>query len=162
MPIELTCEHCGKRVRTSDEHAGKRGRCPYCKNEVYIPSPDVALEPLKLAPVDQKEEAERQRLLDETKRISHAIRADRTEVPEGTAGRAPAKAVDVEEAVISYAVAMAAGELEKAERLAGMLHDNFEAAEQVIQRITADDIPPARLKNIPRAVLVGFFKQLRS
>ncbi len=37
MPIEFTCD-CGKALKVPDEHAGKRGKCPACKNPVQIPA----------------------------------------------------------------------------------------------------------------------------
>ncbi|MFP4052474.1 MAG: hypothetical protein ACLFV7_01255 [Phycisphaerae bacterium] len=35
--IHFRCEHCGDSVRVRDEHAGKSGRCPFCKAVVRIP-----------------------------------------------------------------------------------------------------------------------------
>ena len=63
--------------------------------------------------------------------------------------------------VINYAAAMAAGDLAKAESFATQIRQNPRAAEEVMQRITVDQIPPPQLAKIPRPVLVGFFKQLR-
>lgn len=40
MPIEFACD-CGKRLKVSDEHAGKRAKCPACKNPVTVPSAAV-------------------------------------------------------------------------------------------------------------------------
>ena len=36
MTIEITCE-CGKRLRTKDEHAGKRVKCPACGRPLLLP-----------------------------------------------------------------------------------------------------------------------------
>jgi cation transport ATPase len=35
--IRFTCENCGQKIRTSDEFAGKRAKCPKCKSGVVIP-----------------------------------------------------------------------------------------------------------------------------
>lgn len=35
--IRFCCERCGKKIRVSKTHAGKKGRCPKCKSEVVIP-----------------------------------------------------------------------------------------------------------------------------
>ena len=35
--IRFTCTECGERVRVNDSFAGKRGRCPFCKDIVSIP-----------------------------------------------------------------------------------------------------------------------------
>ena len=36
--IRFTCPHCGRHVRVSDAHGGKKGRCPYCQQIVTIPT----------------------------------------------------------------------------------------------------------------------------
>ncbi|MFH1369898.1 MAG: hypothetical protein ABII09_01220 [Planctomycetota bacterium] len=38
MSIRIICEKCGKPVKAPDSAAGKRGKCPFCKNSVQIPS----------------------------------------------------------------------------------------------------------------------------
>lgn len=35
--IRCKCPHCGKEIRAGDEHAGKKGRCPGCKELFQIP-----------------------------------------------------------------------------------------------------------------------------
>ena len=37
MPIRFSCPHCGKSLKVPDEHAGKAGRCPQCRQRVEIP-----------------------------------------------------------------------------------------------------------------------------
>jgi hypothetical protein len=37
MPIELTCDGCGRQLRVPDEHAGKQARCPVCGKILPIP-----------------------------------------------------------------------------------------------------------------------------
>ncbi|HEX5269628.1 MAG TPA: hypothetical protein VFW33_04025, partial [Gemmataceae bacterium] len=36
--IKFKCPHCGKDVSAGDEHAGKKGRCPGCKELFTIPA----------------------------------------------------------------------------------------------------------------------------
>jgi len=64
--------------------------------------------------------------------------------------------------VIEYAQAMAAGKLEEAEQLAADIRRNMDKANDVIQRLMTDEILPEPLAEIPRPVLVGFFKQLKA
>lgn len=56
MPIAVTCNQCQHTVHVSDEHAGKRGRCPQCKTVVPIPAlpavEDDAEEELQLASLE--------------------------------------------------------------------------------------------------------------
>ena len=38
MAIKMTCDHCGQKVTVSDAKAGKKGKCPHCKNPIQIPT----------------------------------------------------------------------------------------------------------------------------
>src|SRR5260370_22307836 len=38
MAIVVRCE-CGKEIRTTDENAGRRARCPACQRELIVPQP---------------------------------------------------------------------------------------------------------------------------
>ncbi|MFO0839459.1 MAG: hypothetical protein U1D55_13165 [Phycisphaerae bacterium] len=167
MAIEFHCNHCGKMIKTSDEHAGKNGRCPSCHQTVYIPTPPEQIELLKLAPLDDRAEIERDKLLRETRDLQHKLLRER-EVADDAGNRphsshptAMAPKVDVETLVIEYAISMADGNLADAQELAAELRKHMKQAENVMQRITVDEIPPPQLARIPRPVLVGFFKQLR-
>ena len=37
MPIPVTCPNCHTRFKVGDQHAGKTGPCPKCKNPIKIP-----------------------------------------------------------------------------------------------------------------------------
>lgn len=39
MPIETTCQTCGKRLRVAEEHAGKFAKCPACQTIYTVPDP---------------------------------------------------------------------------------------------------------------------------
>ena len=168
MAIEFHCEHCGRMVKTSDEHAGKRGICPQCHQSVYIPSPAEEIEPLRLAPVDEGAEREHRRLQEEAVRLAEMLRAERDVPPEmPKAGPLPEPLGDVrldrdiETLVADYVLKMAAGKLNEAEDLAREIRANAARADEVIERLSMDELPPPRLAKIPRAVLRGFLKQLR-
>ncbi|MCW8130076.1 MAG: hypothetical protein KIS92_06985 [Planctomycetota bacterium] len=46
MPIIVVCQHCGKKNRAPDQHAGKMGRCSGCQKVLRIPAAEtVAPEP---------------------------------------------------------------------------------------------------------------------
>lgn len=190
MPIEVHCHHCGQMVRAPDNAGGKHGKCPSCHQSVYIPTPANQLEPLSLEPVDTEFERRKQKLTHETAQLTARIlrekdgpekpgdRAERLAREEKAAaaaragGGSPAAAPRVPatptltpaaamEMVIEYAAAMFAGKLDKAEAYAEELRENMKLAEDAMQRIVVDEIPPAKLANIPRPLVVGFFKQLR-
>jgi hypothetical protein len=38
--IRFACSNCGRRISVSESHAGSKGRCPFCKNVVLVPTPD--------------------------------------------------------------------------------------------------------------------------
>ena len=44
MPIEFRCTQCQKLLRTADETAGKKARCPDCGAIVDIPSQPASAE----------------------------------------------------------------------------------------------------------------------
>jgi hypothetical protein len=130
--------------------------------------PSDQIEPLDLSPVDDSEERERARLLKESQDLQRRLREERDIPPESAAtprpspgGSVPPPKLDMETLVIEYALAMADGNLEQAEQLAADIRTDIRAAEDVMQRLTVDELPPARLASIPRPVLVGFFKRLR-
>jgi hypothetical protein len=49
--IHITCQHCSRDIRVADEHAGKRIRCPGCKEVLTLPAAAAAPQPAKAAPV---------------------------------------------------------------------------------------------------------------
>lgn len=169
--IEFHCHHCGELVRTADDNAGKRGKCPKCHQSVYIPTPPDKIEPLRLSPVDEHEEAERRRQTRESQELTRALHdagADLTAGKESSPEHEPLSIddprlpSDLETLIIDYALYMAEGKLTEAQRLAEQIRRDMDRAEELVQRITMDELPPARLAHIPRPVLQGFMKQLRS
>ena len=41
--VRFNCEHCGQKIRVPETIAGKKGKCPKCKNIVIIPKPETAV-----------------------------------------------------------------------------------------------------------------------
>jgi uncharacterized Zn finger protein (UPF0148 family) len=165
MTIEFHCPKCGKHIKAPKEAAGKNGKCPACHQSVYVPTPDDEIEPLELTPLDDAAERERERLLDEARKLREATWRDNSLPPEGAGGPRltpqPISAQDMTGLVTKYAIAMAQGKLAEADAFAAQIRKDMRAAENAIQQITVDEILPPGLDKIPRPVLVGFFKQLR-
>lgn len=168
MPIEFHCEHCTKLIRTGDEHAGKRGKCPYCGNSVYIP--ELQTEPLPLAPVDESDKRQQAELREETRRLTQQIREEKDVPAEALAAPTPRPeplgdlrltTANMDNLIVQYALCMSKGDLAGADELAAEIRTSPRAAEEVMQRLTLDEIPPPELAKIPRPVLIGFFRQLR-
>lgn len=171
MAIEFHCSFCGKQIRAADEHGGKHGKCPLCHQSVYIPLAETQVEPLGIAPVDEAAEREQQRLAREARELQLRLLKE-SEAPadgQGAGGTTrPAAAApsatterDVHEWLTQYAIAMADGQLDRADQVARRLRGNMPMMQDGIQRMLADELPPAGLEKIPRPVLVAFFKQLR-
>ncbi|MCG3180954.1 MAG: hypothetical protein BIFFINMI_03320 [Phycisphaerae bacterium] len=178
MPIQFHCEHCGAKISAPDAAGGKKGRCPSCKQHVYVPAPDA--DELDLAPLDEKEE---KKLADKVARdlaAEHdlflaqagsqpADEADPSLVddPHGEGGVAlpaaspgGAKPAPPRELLIAYLVHMAKGNLEQANAVAGQLKADRPAAMQAIALLTADPVPEPRIAKLPLPVMAGFLKQL--
>jgi phage FluMu protein Com len=43
--IQTTCAHCSRQIRAADEHAGKKIRCPGCKEVLSLPAAATAVRP---------------------------------------------------------------------------------------------------------------------
>jgi hypothetical protein len=168
MAIEFHCPFCSKTVRTGDEHAGRRAKCPYCHQSIHVPTPSDQIEPLKLAPVDETDEERQERLLAESRELAHRLNREKesagAEPPRGEVDRASRDVarpkIDVETIVVNYVKAMAGGNLEEADRIVADLRGEKEEADRIISQISMDEMPPAQLDNVPRPVLIGYLKQL--
>ena len=76
MAITFHCSHCSKKIEAQDSAAGKWGKCPSCHNKVYVP--DIHADAnLKLAPIDEQEEAKRKQLMAESYKLSQDILRER-------------------------------------------------------------------------------------
>jgi len=74
MSISLRCESCKKKIKAPDGAGGKYGACPFCNHRCYIPlqkSEDE--EELKLAPIDEQEEARYEQMMAETRDLTENI-----------------------------------------------------------------------------------------
>ncbi len=169
MSIAFHCEHCGKKIEAPDDAGGKWGKCPVCHNRVYVPGKEVD-DGLRLAPLDDEDERRRKALIAETVRLKEDILSE-TEVPEegaaakvGPAGAKPGALSDAEltTSIIGYLRQMANGELEEAERTAGTIIRCGSRAVRVLERIAISKTPEPKLTGIPRQVLSGLIKNLRS
>ncbi|MGD0077594.1 MAG: hypothetical protein ABSB91_03085 [Sedimentisphaerales bacterium] len=168
MSITFHCEHCGKKIEAPDAAGGKWGKCPGCKNKVYVPSKEAEDE-LKLAPLDTEDERRQRALYAETVRLRQEI-LNETEVPEEGAqpkkeSNAPKPGVlsdaELEVDIIAYLRQMADGDLEEAEQTAKTLIPSGNRAVKILERIALSEIPEPEIADIPQNVLAGLIKSLR-
>ncbi len=167
MAIAFNCEHCGKKIEAPDNAGGKLGRCPACKNKVYVPAhaPDAG-EELKLAPMDTNDLAEQKRLMAETYRIEQEILKEKSEVLEDTPERS-VPVYDISDSeltknIITYLRLMADGDLEQAERISSSIIHCGMRALKIIDGIAVSEIPEPELADIPSQILAGLVRTLRA
>ena len=60
MPIEFNCQHCNKRLKVSDQSAGKRAKCPQCQNIMSIPAAGAGFSAAPAPPVAPSPPANKQ------------------------------------------------------------------------------------------------------
>ncbi len=168
MSIEFHCSQCGKLIRAPGTTGGKRGKCPYCKQSVYIPMPPEELEEIPLAPIDEADEARERRLQEEARRLATAInqeepsKYDTGDVP-STEGSVPLPRdfeVDVPALVNDFLSAMAASDMGRADTAARGLKKHAARARDYAQRLMEGGTPPSELGNIPAPVYKGFLRSL--
>ena len=153
MPITFHCSHCGKRIEAQDSAGGKWGKCPVCGNRLYVPAP-VEDEELKLAPVDEIDEATRKRLIAETYQLTQDILQER-DTPDG--GGEPGVSVPQ----LSDEELMADGELDQADDVGRVIVPFGKRALKILDRLALSDMPKQDLANIPPQILSGLIRTLR-
>ena len=163
MPITFHCEHCGKKIEAPDSAGGKWSKCPACHNKLYVPNMGSD-EELKLAPIDEGDEAKRKRLMAESNKLIQDIMLE-TETPNGLAGTAtPASGISDKELtknIITYLRQTADGELEQAERIADLIVSCGDITLKILDRIALSEMPEPELSDISQQVLSGLIRNLR-
>ncbi len=161
MSITFQCEHCRKEVKAPDAAAGKRGKCPFCGQSNYIPSPTSG-EALPLAPIDDEEERRREeeahRLLNQEKALLSDRGAEADEPLEHREDLAPE---DVHHFVVNYCLDMANSNLQRAPAHVRRLKEFGALGVTAVDEFLKGNVEEPALKAIPERVLRGFLKQLR-
>ena len=180
MPIEFHCNHCNNLVRAQDDAGGRKAKCPYCKQGVYIPTAPDQIEILEFAPDDENWKEQKRRLDAEAGKLDQALLDERkiaddvaandaptepaSRIPAGSstdAGALPARE-GVEARVVEYLLAMKSSQLEQAEALLEQITPHADRAKSFAQELSMDPVPPPELAGVPPAVLRGFIKSLLS
>jgi phage FluMu protein Com len=160
MTITFKCEHCGKKVEAPDSLGGKRGKCPYCKQSNYIPSPVTDDDLIPLAPEDA--EAEQQSHGERSQeRVLIAAMDTVASMSVPLEHRDEVSAEDLYHLVVNYCLGLSGSKLEEAQdNLARLQRFPHSAATAVEDFISGKAIEPA-LDGIPAKILQGFLNQLR-
>jgi len=164
MAITFHCEYCGKKIEAQDSAGGKRGKCPACHNKLYVPDLDSGDE-LKLAPINEGDEAKQKQLMDETYRLTQDILLER-EAPNGPEEAATwASKISVKELtknIIVYLRQMADGELDQAQETVELIIPARARAVGILDRIALSEMPEPELADIPPQALSGLIRNLRT
>ena len=169
MPTTFHCEHCGKKIEAPDSAGGKWSKCPACHNKLYVPNVGSD-EELKLAPIDEGDEAKQKQLVTESHKLIQDIMLE-TETPNGPAGTAtPASGIsesgisdkELTKNIITYLRQTADGELEQAEKIADLIVSCGDRALKILDRIALSEMPEPELSDIPQQVLSGLIRNLRT
>ncbi|MHC4696950.1 MAG: hypothetical protein ACYTFA_09420 [Planctomycetota bacterium] len=168
MSIEIHCTKCGKLIRAPDEAGGRRGKCPYCQESVYVPMPHDDGEEIRVAPIDE-DEAKRERELrqesaDYIASVGHETGAPGrggAAEPDEAAGGAlfPGEVIDVSAEVGAFITAMRDSKLDEAEQTVARLKSTGTRARDHVQGLINDEMPP-QVEGVPPPLVQGFLKKL--
>jgi len=164
MAITFHCEHCGKKIEAPDSAGGKWGKCPACHNKLYVPGSDSD-EELKLAPINEGDQAKQKQLMAETYELTQDILLERETPNELAEVATPASAISDKELtknIVAYLRQMADGNLNQAERIANSIVPSGSRALKILDGIALSEMPEPPLADVPQQVLSGLIKTLRN
>lgn len=170
MSIELHCPRCSRLIRAPDDAGGRRGKCPYCEANVYIPTPASEDDEIPLAPVDDDEERRLAELRRET--AAYAASLDRArdippergsepsaQPPAAPGPPAPGAVVNISVEVDAFIRAMRDSKLEEADRVVERLKKAGPRGRDYVEGLMLDQMPP-KIENVPPPLMQGFLKAL--
>jgi len=164
MAIKFHCEYCDKKIEAPDSAGGKWGKCPACHKKLYVPGLDSD-EELKLAPVDESDQAKQKQLMAETHKLTQNILLER-EAPNGPAEVVtPAFGVSDKELtknIIAYLQQMADGKLNQAQKAAELIVPYSSRALKILDKMALSEMPEPPLANVTQQVLSGLIRNLRT
>lgn len=163
MPISFKCEHCGKQIEAPDSAGGQRGRCPYCKQSNYIPSPVSEEEIYDLAETDEEDDkraaSEREQLREQD--LSLLSEMDQPGAPAPLETKEDLEAGDIAHLIVNYCLDQADGNLERAEVHAAQLRKFGDVARGAVDDFISGKAIEAALDRIPAKALQGHLTKLR-
>jgi hypothetical protein len=161
MSITFLCEHCQKEIKAPDASAGKRGKCPFCQQSVYVPAPAADEELIPLAPIDEEEERR------SAQRIKELVEQDRELIAQtGSVPEAPLEqqedmaAEDLYHLVVNYCLDLTTGKLDRAGTHVAHLRKFGFLGQQAVGDFLSGRAEEDALNTIPKPVLKGFLNQL--
>jgi len=175
VTIQLHCEHCGKLIQAPESAGGRSGKCPHCQGMNYIPLPaEQESGELPLAPLDEAFERHRKQAAAEDMAVQRRVwneqdpsrkkdrRSGVRQTDADLASSSTQSRKQLTAMVVSFIEAMSRGDLELARKRTAQLAGQKAEVLQVLDELVSDDLNTYGLPTLPRPVLVGFMKQLRS
>ena len=161
MTITFLCEHCHKEVSAPDSAGGKRGKCPFCGQTSFIPTPVADDELPDLAPVDEEEERRRREHLERLRQQEHDLIAETG----GDAGppleqRDDLTSEDLHHLVVNYCLDLFGGKLTRAQTHADKLRELGPVGRQAVKDFQSGTATEEALGALPQPLLMGFLNQL--
>lgn len=178
MSIVFQCNHCGKKIEAPDKLAGKRGKCPKCRQALEIPTPAIDDDaPLTLKPLDEEEEQIRQQLMSETYNITQNLLNERA-IPDETPAETyepsdpsdisymlsstPMSVDELKKNILTFFQLTADGDLDQASQYEQLILSHGDDANSILESIALNDLPEPELAHIPSHVLSGLIRELRT
>lgn len=169
MSIELHCPKCAKLIRAPDNAGGKRGKCPYCKESIYIPLLPDDGEEIGIAPIDDADKRREKELRRESIGYVAAVGHVKDAPPEGAAARgsrsdaapsaAPGEVVDMGQEVEAFLSAMRDSKLTEADQAVARLKQTGARAKDHVEGLLLDEMPPS-VKGLAPPLVKGLLKTL--
>jgi hypothetical protein len=164
MSINFHCESCKKKIKAPDPTGGKWGKCPYCQHRCYIPLPKSDDEPeMALKPLDANEETQMEKLMRESKNLTHHI-LSQSALPKDDPATATSTHTANEKEVIKkcilYLRQMADGELKDAEHTFSKLKKDKKPALRILASMARAEQPEPELADMSGRVLQGLIRDV--
>jgi len=165
VPIEIHCNRCNSAIRAPDGSGGKRGKCPHCGHELYIPVPSDEVEEIPIAPLDDSEEeraaALRRESIEYAAMLNKAVASSPQAGGKGAAGKGQpgGKSIDIAAEVQKFVMAMGDSQFDHAGDVFKRLKGVDKKANDYIQQLLCDQMPP-KLGKVPPEIARNFLKAL--
>jgi len=123
-----------------------------------IPQPAEVREEIPLAPEEPPAEQDRR----DQETPGQLSQEKRSGDDEGATKKTVSAGQKMESLIVAYAQALADGAIERADQISGQLASYGAPAAEAVERMMLEQLPRPELAKLPKPVLLGFLKQLRS
>jgi len=163
MSITFRCQYCRKEIKAPDTAGGKRGKCPFCGESTYIPSPVSEEDLLPLAPLDEDEERRRRQQIDTLyEQERELIRLSARGPVEPLEERQNLTSADLHHFVINYVLDMARGNTEAADAQVAKLRRFGALGPEAVDDLAGGKAREPALDALPKRVRANFLAELRA